>query len=56
VVAGWLCARVAAHAGAPPAARAAAGVFLDQVLPRVHFLAHAVATPSAALVDAQPIA
>jgi hypothetical protein len=56
VVAGWLCARVAARTDAPPAARAAATVFLDQILPRVHFLAHAVATPSAALVGTHPIA
>jgi hypothetical protein len=56
VVAGWLCARVAARTDAPPAARAAAIVFLDQILPRVHFLAHAVATPSAALVGTHPIA
>lgn len=56
VVAGWLCAQVAAHEDAPAAARAAASVFVDQVLPRVHFLARAVATPTAALVGAQPIA
>ncbi len=55
VTAGWLCARVAAAAGAPPGARMAATVFLEQVLPRVHFLAHTVATPSAALVGLQPI-
>ncbi len=53
--AGWLCARVAARDDAPPAARLAAGVFVDQVLPRVHFLAHALATPSAALVGTQAI-
>jgi alkylation response protein AidB-like acyl-CoA dehydrogenase len=56
VVAGWLCARVAAHTDAPPSARAAASVFLEQVLPRVHFHALAVTTPSAALVGTQPIA
>jgi alkylation response protein AidB-like acyl-CoA dehydrogenase len=55
VVAGWLCAKVVARGDAPPAARTAAGVFLDHILPRVHFLAHAVATPSAALVGAEPI-
>jgi hypothetical protein len=55
VTAGWLCGRVAARADAPPAARVAATVFLEQVLPRVHFLAHALATPSAALVGLHPI-
>jgi alkylation response protein AidB-like acyl-CoA dehydrogenase len=56
VVAGWLCAKVAARADAPPAARLAATVFLEQVLPRVHFLSRVLATPSAALVGMQPIA
>jgi alkylation response protein AidB-like acyl-CoA dehydrogenase len=56
VVAGWLCARVAARADAPPAALAAARVFLEQVLPRVHFIARALATPSDALVGTQAIA
>ncbi len=55
VTAGWLCARVAADPSAPPPARVAATVFAEQVLPRVHFLAHALATPSAALVGTQPI-
>jgi hypothetical protein len=55
-VAGWLCRRVTSRTDAPPAARMAAAVFVDQVLPRVHFLGHAVATPSAALVGVQPIA
>ena len=55
VTAGWLCARVAALPEAPPGARTAATVFLEQVLPRVHFLAHALATPTAALVGTQPI-
>jgi alkylation response protein AidB-like acyl-CoA dehydrogenase len=56
VVAGWLCAKVAARADAPPAARTAATVFVEQVLPRVHALAHLLATPSAALVGIDPIA
>jgi alkylation response protein AidB-like acyl-CoA dehydrogenase len=55
VAAGWLCARVVAHADAPPAARAAATVFVDQILPRVHSWAGMVATPSVALVDLEPI-
>jgi alkylation response protein AidB-like acyl-CoA dehydrogenase len=56
VVAGWLCDRVVRHPEAPAAARTAATVFVEQVLPRVHFLAHTLATPSAALVGTQPIA
>jgi len=56
VVAGWLCAKVAARADAPPAARTAASVFLEQVLPRVHALAPQVLTASAALVGAEAIA
>ena len=55
VTAGWLCSRVADRADAPSGARVAATVFIEQVLPRVHFLAHALATPSAALVGRQPI-
>jgi len=55
VTAGWLASRVAEQTDAPPGARTAAGVFLEQILPRVHFLAHVVATPSAALVGMQPI-
>jgi alkylation response protein AidB-like acyl-CoA dehydrogenase len=55
VTAAWLCARLAAQTAAPAGARTAAGVFLEQVLPRVHFLAHTLATPSAALVGTQPI-
>jgi alkylation response protein AidB-like acyl-CoA dehydrogenase len=55
VTAAWLCARVAADPAAPAPARVAATVFGEQVLPRVHFLAHALATPSAALVGTQPI-
>ncbi len=56
LTAGWLCCRVIAQADAPAAARSAASVFVEQVLPRVHFLAHALATPSAALVGTGPIA
>jgi alkylation response protein AidB-like acyl-CoA dehydrogenase len=56
VVAGWLCAKVAARADAPPAARTAATVYLEQVLPRVHSLGHMLATPSAALVGSEAIA
>ncbi len=56
VVAGWLCAKVAAREDAPPAARTAATVFLEQILPRVRSLAHMAASPSAGLIDDQPIA
>ncbi len=55
VVTGWLCAKVAAREDAPAAARTAAGVFLDQILPRVGFLAQTVVTPSAALAGDGPI-
>jgi alkylation response protein AidB-like acyl-CoA dehydrogenase len=55
VTAGWLCARVAARADAPAAARVAATVYLEQILPRVHFLSHTLATPSAALVGLHAI-
>jgi len=56
LVAGWLCAKIVVRADAPPAARTAATVFLDQVLPRVHGFAHLLATPSAALVGDEVIA
>ncbi len=56
VTAGWLCAKVEARADAPPAARAAAGVFLDQLLPRVHSYAATISAPSAAMIDDRLIA
>ena len=56
LTAGWLCSKVLAADGAPAAARSAATVFLDQVLPRLHAHAAALATPTAALVDAEAIA
>jgi alkylation response protein AidB-like acyl-CoA dehydrogenase len=56
LTAGWLCARVVRHAAAPPAARAAAQVFLDQVLPRIHAHAAALTAPTPALVGADLIA
>ena len=56
VTAGWLCAKVVARADAPPSARAAAEVFLDQVLPRVHGHAAMLAAPSMAIVDDRVIA
>ena len=54
LTAGWLCAKVVAEADAPPAARAAAAVFLDQIMPRIAFHAATLsATP--ALVGRGPI-
>ena len=56
LAAAWLCGKLAARADAPPAAAAAATVFLDQVLPRVHLHTSGLLHPSAALVDAMAIA
>ena len=56
VTAGWLCAKVAARADAPPAARAAAEVFLDQILPRVYASAATLRSPARAIVDDRLIA
>ncbi len=56
VTAGWICARVAAHADAPDAARAAATVFLDQVLPRAAWHATAIAAPNPAIAGSELIA
>jgi alkylation response protein AidB-like acyl-CoA dehydrogenase len=55
VTAGWLCARAAAAADAPPETSRAAQVFLEQILPRVHALGPMLTTPSAALVGLEPI-
>jgi len=49
LTAAWLCARVAAHPQAPTAARAAAEVFADQVLPRLDAQAATISRPSAAI-------
>jgi len=51
LTAGWLCARVAAHAEAPPAAAAAAEVFADQVLPRCLSHAATIQHPSSAVTN-----
>jgi alkylation response protein AidB-like acyl-CoA dehydrogenase len=56
LTAGWLCGKVAARADAPPAARAAAEVFLDQLLPRVHLHCGTLRPPARALVDDRAIA
>jgi alkylation response protein AidB-like acyl-CoA dehydrogenase len=55
LTASWLCARVAARADAPGAARTAASVFLDQVLPRIHAHVTSLEAASAALVGTGPI-
>ena len=52
LTAAWLCARVTAHAGSPAAARAAAQVFADQILPRAAGLAASIERPSAAITGA----
>ncbi len=46
---GWLCAKLLAEADAPPAARSAAAIFLDQILPRVSFHAATLRTTPALL-------
>ena len=56
LTAGWLCAKVAAREDAPAAARTAAQVFLDQILPRTDAFAAAAVTPSEAFVGAGLIA
>ena len=55
LTAGWLCARVDADAAAPPAARVAARVFLDHVLPRAAMFAAAVTAPAGSLAERGPI-
>jgi hypothetical protein len=56
LTAGWLCARVAARADAPPALAAAAEVFLSQILPRTAWHARALAAPVATLTDTAVVA
>ena len=51
LTAGWLCSKVLAHDAAPPDARRAAQVFLDQVLPRMFAQAATIAQPSLAMTD-----
>jgi alkylation response protein AidB-like acyl-CoA dehydrogenase len=55
LVAGWLCEKLLATPDAPPAARDAATVFLDQILPRTLWHAAALAAPSAGLSRTGPI-
>jgi alkylation response protein AidB-like acyl-CoA dehydrogenase len=56
LTAGWLCARTLARADAPTAARTAAAVFIDQILPRTGGFGAAATTATAALTDAEPVA
>ena len=51
LTAGWLCAKVAAHADAPLAAAAAADVFATQILPRTRTHAATITMPSQALLN-----
>ncbi len=55
LTAGWLCAKVLAEADAPPAARSAASVYLDLIMPRVAMHA-ATMTPTPALIGLGAIA
>ncbi|MBU6500034.1 MAG: acyl-CoA dehydrogenase family protein [Rhodospirillales bacterium] len=56
LTAAWLCARLLARPDAPAAARSAAGVFRDHLLPRLHAHAASLTAVSPALVDTQAIA
>ena len=56
LVAGWLCRRVATHPAAPAAAKAAAEVFADQVMPRLAMHAASVMRASAAITGEIAIA
>ncbi|CAH2599288.1 3-methylmercaptopropionyl-CoA dehydrogenase [Rhodovastum atsumiense] len=56
LAAGWLCARTLARPDAPVAARTAASVFLDQVLPRTMAFGAATVTPSAGLTGTELVA
>ena len=56
LTAGWLCSRVLERADAPAAARTAAGVFMDQILPRIDGYVANTVTPTSALVDDQAFA
>jgi alkylation response protein AidB-like acyl-CoA dehydrogenase len=56
LTAAWLCGRVVAHTDAPPAAHAAANVFIDQILPRLGAQEAMIASPGAELVGREVIA
>jgi hypothetical protein len=56
LTAGWLCARLLATPAAPPAAQAAAQMFIDQLLPRVPWHAAQLVTPGAAMVGRGAVA
>ena len=53
LAAGWLCSQVVAQAEAPAAARSAAGIFISQLLPRIHGLEVALTMPDAPMVGAR---
>ncbi len=56
LTAGWLCAKVVARSDAPAACRAAAQVFLDQILPRTRTHAATISHPSEAITGALELA
>ncbi len=56
LTAAWLCARTVRHSGTPAAAKAAAEVFADQVLPRLETHAATIIRPSAAIIGALELA
>jgi alkylation response protein AidB-like acyl-CoA dehydrogenase len=56
LTAAWLCARTTRHDAAPAAAKAAAEVFADQVLPRLDAHAATIIRPSAAIIGALELA
>ncbi len=49
LAAAWLCTKLIRAADAPVAAVTAAGLFLSEILPRVHMLAAMIASPNAAV-------
>jgi alkylation response protein AidB-like acyl-CoA dehydrogenase len=55
LTAGWLCARLLARPDAPSAARSAASVFLDQLLPRLTLNCALAMAPSEALTGSTAI-
>ena len=56
VTAGWLCARALGRADAPTSVRAAAAIFLDQLLPRSAALMAAATSPTTALTSTELVA
>ena len=56
LTAAWLCHRILARKDAPEAAHAAAGVFVGQLLPRLHAHAATLSAPAAAIAGTLAIA